>query len=38
MDVVVAGVPKLLDNRTTGVWMLHANGWHLVAFHSTPLR
>lgn len=38
MDVVVGGVPKLLDNRTTSVWVPHAAGWRLLVAHSTPLR
>lgn len=37
MDIIIAGVPKKLDNRVVAVWSRSgAAPWRFLALHSTP--
>lgn len=37
MDAVIAGTPRVLNNRFLNVWAKGARGWQMVAWQSTPL-
>lgn len=37
MDIIIAGTPKLLDNRVVAIWSRANTGnWRFLALHSTP--
>jgi ketosteroid isomerase-like protein len=37
LDVIINGVPRLVNLRYIAVWVKGPNGWQTVAFQATPL-
>ena len=37
IDVLIGGVPRLVNLRYLSVWAKQAQGWQTVAFQSTPV-